>query len=49
MCTNNQTKPNRGRKPLPADKRKIEVRVWIRQEDKQTLKDFIQKLNSQEN
>lgn len=40
MRTNNQTKPKRGRRPLPENERKIEVKVWVKPENKQKVKDF---------
>lgn len=40
MCTNNQTKLKRGRRPLPENERKIEVKVWVKLANKQKVKDF---------
>lgn len=41
---NNQTKPKRGRRPLPENERKIEVRVWVKPENAQKIKDFAIKI-----
>lgn len=46
MCINNQTKAKRGRRPLPGNERKIEVRVWVKPENKQKVKDFAIKLET---
>lgn len=46
MRTNNQTEPKRGRRPLPASERKIEVTVWVKPENKQKIKDFAINLES---
>lgn len=43
---NNQTKPKRGRRPLPESERKIEVKVWVKPENKQKVKDFAINLES---
>lgn len=43
---NNQTKPKRGRRPLPVSERKIEVKVWVKPENKQKVKDFAINLES---
>lgn len=43
---NNQTKPKRGRRPLPASERKIEIKVWVKPENKQKVKDFAINLES---
>ena len=42
----NQTKAKRGRRPLPESERKIEVRVWVKPENKQKIKDFAINLES---
>lgn len=46
MRMNNQTKAKRGRKPLPVNERKIEVKVWVKPENKQKIKDFAIKLET---
>lgn len=46
MRINNQTKSKRGRRPLPESERKIEVRVWVKPENKQKVKDFAIKLET---
>lgn len=46
MCINNQTKSKRGRRPLPENERKIEVRVWVKPENAQKIKDFAIKLET---
>ena len=46
MRMNNQTKPKRGRRPLPENERKIEVTVWVKPENKQKIKDFAIKLET---
>lgn len=43
---NNQTKAKRGRKPLPPDQRKIEVKVWVKPDNVQKIKDFAIKLET---
>lgn len=43
---NNQTKPKRGRRPLPESERKIEVKVWVKPANKQKVKDFAINLES---
>ena len=43
---NNQTKAKRGRRPLPESERKIEVRVWVKPENAQKIKDFAIKLET---
>lgn len=40
MRINNQTKPKRGRRPLPESERKIEIKVWVKPANKQKVKDF---------
>ena len=46
MRINNQTKPKRGRRPLPENERKIEVRVWVKPENERKVKDFAIKLET---
>lgn len=46
MRMNNQTKAKRGRRPLPENERKIEVRVWVKPENAQKVKDFAIKLET---
>lgn len=46
MRINNQTKPKRGRRPLPESERKIEVKVWVKPANKQKVKDFAIKLET---
>lgn len=46
MCTNNQTKAKCGRRPLPENERKIELKVWVKPENKQKVKDFAIKLET---
>lgn len=40
------TKAKRGRKPLPENERKIEVKVWVKPENAQKIKDFAIKLET---
>lgn len=46
MRMHNQTKAKRGRKPLPENERKIEVKVWVKPENAQKIKDFAIKLET---
>lgn len=43
---NNQDKTKRGRRPLPENERKIEVKVWVKPDNKQKVKDFAIKLET---
>ena len=40
------TKTRRGRKPLPENERKIEVKVWVKPYNVQKIKDFAIKLET---
>ena len=40
------TKTRRGRKPLPENERKIELKVWVKLYNAQKIKDFAIKLET---
>ena len=40
------TKTKRGRKPLPENERKIELKVWVKPYKEQKIKDFAIKLET---
>ena len=40
------TKTKRGRKPLPENERKIELKVWVKPYNAQKIKDFAIKLET---
>ena len=40
------TKTRRGRKPLPENERKIELKVWVKPANAQKIKDFAIKLET---
>ena len=46
MRMNNQIRAKRGRKPLPENERKIEVKVWVKPDNAQKIKDFAIKLET---
>lgn len=40
------TKTRRGRKPLPENERKVEVKIWVKPYNAQKIKDFAIKLET---